>query len=182
MECNSGDMVVNNDLTLYSSPFVNGHGGGCQIITKQTLGPGYYEAKLKGDDGNGNWYAFWGVWGNSSCGGDVAQNGAEIDILEAWNGSGVNGVIWDGYGSCDQQWHGQTQLTLQAADGYHIWGANYGDSGAITFYRDGVETSRYAPTDGVGTTLGKIFLDNAAFSNPPQSNGMKVAWVRYYHH
>jgi hypothetical protein len=193
----SGAYNVNNGLTIFPLPLNGTTPNGCVVQTRYVYStPGYFEAYLQTDGGSGVWNGyFFEIGPNASCGGDFAQNGGEPDLVEAFPaGIAKQFVNYDGYGSCQSY----SALGSSAGpDAYHVWGMNYGDNGKIVFYKDGVQQSQWAPADGVEPTscsgltnwcanggwLGQLILFNLGYNTSPTNpTGLKVAWVRHYHH
>jgi hypothetical protein len=194
----AGTLVVNNGLTLSPLPNLSdGTANGCSVYTNKIWGtPGYYETRLQTDRGNNVWNGMFFEFGNNGdCAGDFAQNGGEVDLIEAFTaGTGQNSIVYNGYGSC------QTVNVFNrtpSADAYHVWGMDYGDNGALTWYKDGIQIAQFKPSDGVeppscsglsncanGGWEGQIILMDFSWMNATLSNpsGMNVSWVRHYHH
>jgi hypothetical protein len=175
--------------------------GGAAIISQNFYGPGYYEARLIGDPHGGGpdfqsfgGSGFWFDAAMSSRGGNWAQNGTEVDLLEYKNTSAHNEIIWGGYGpfTSDQEY-----ITgLNPSDAFHVWGLYYSPTEGYKFFKDGVQTAPTGPgsnvvngfaNDGsctVSTPCTKpmeIFLNNNMEDNGNTTVGtMQVDWVRHY--
>jgi hypothetical protein len=196
-----GAMVVNNGLTIYALPSVGGQNTGCVVQNNFTFGtPGYFETYMKADTGynlSHLWQGIFFIVGQmDSCQGDFAANGGEVDLVEALfagSGNAVQGVVQNGYLSCDTY---NRFNNYPAADAYHVWGMDYGDNASITLYRDGELIATWAPADGVeppscsglahcangGWEAQIILMDYAVAGTFGGSNGAHFAWVRHYHH
>jgi hypothetical protein len=202
----SGALVFNNPgITLYGLPYdtTNNAVNGCAVQQPVDQGystPGYFEMRIKLDTASNSWNGGFFEFGpNAGCGGTVAQNGTELDLVETSVSSYY--LHWDGYTTCDQQ---ASTGNWGSVDGqFHVWGVDYGDNNVITFYSDGVQGGQFTFSDGVnighctsgilrcganGNWLGEfIFFDFLCFywvgnCGATVSNGLSIDWVRHYHH
>jgi hypothetical protein len=194
----SGALSINNGATLSPLPPYQGQSNGCAVYSGYSYStPGYFEAYLQTDTGTNVWNGiFFEMGPNASCQGDYAANGGEVDLAEAFTAGIAQESLWyNGYASCFAG--GVLRKNLASSDAYHVWGMDYGDNNMITFYRDGVLIAQYAPGDGVepgscgslrncsnGTWLGQFILWDYGWQGGTASNpsGLRVAWVRHYHH
>lgn len=205
-----GAMVFNNPgITIYGLPQETsgpnaGVPNGCWFSTPFPNGwstPGYFEASMMVDTATDTWTDFFFEFGpNNTCNLDIANGGVEPDLLETpWSPFNIH---WAGYQlGCTQSVASPPGVTWGTRDGqFHVWGLDYGDNGAITFYRDGMQKWQWAPSDGVepgscpqgsvrctnGNWLGQIILmDFIGIAGPcdgcTATNGTTIQWVRHYH-
>ena len=193
-----GTFIVNNGLNLFPLPPDSANNSnGCAVWSDYVwTTPGYFESYLQSDGGSGVWNGIFFEFGpNDSCGGNVGQNGTEIDLVEAFpSGVAQQSVWYNGYGSCFTG--GVFRKDQSSADAYHVWGLDYGDNNSITWYRDGVQIASWSPPGGAepgtcpttrfcinGNWEGQfIFMDFGYHGTASNPTGLHVAWVRHYHH
>lgn len=103
---------------------------------------GYYVARIRLQEQQGHWSAFWLY--NSSVGkvGDDGRDGTEIDIMEKpWLDDRVQHALhWDGYGKSHKS-SGKVAKVPGVMDGFHTF-ALWWKSDEYVFYVDGKETWR----------------------------------------
>jgi beta-glucanase (GH16 family) len=181
----SGGFANFQAFNVSGTPCPAGTTGGANLWSLNRYGPGYFEARLKGDPTGGGpagGSGFWMIGGNYDCQGDMTH-GFESDIIEYWNSSGHNAVHWNGYGNCASIADQGGGLT--AGDNFHIWGMLYDQNNGATFYRDGVQTFTWnagcSASTPCTTPLIIKFNNNMNMSACCDfSHPMQVDWVRYY--
>jgi beta-glucanase (GH16 family) len=103
---------------------------------------GYYVARIRLQEQQGHWSAFWLY--NSSVGkiGDDGRDGTEIDIMEKpWLDDRVQHALhWDGYGKSHKS-TGKAVKVPGVMDGFHTF-ALWWKADEYIFYVDGKETWR----------------------------------------
>ncbi len=148
----SSQVAVKNGNLVLSVSYDSNAGycksGGIRSHGKFTQAYGYFECSMKVQDVPGFWSAFWLLSPTMSNVGNGAVDGAEIDIMEAYNYTkkGLNfAVHWDGYGN-DLKSANKNVIYPDIYDGqYHTFALLWSDT-AYTFYVDGVE--RWKTTSG----------------------------------
>jgi hypothetical protein len=158
-----------NDGELYTIPGL--------VLPNGTVccGPGYYEARLKGD---ANDYDAWWTLPNSdiSCSHPNLTDGSEEDIMESAFGNAQNNQHWGGYGACHQAI--SSGDISSDNDAFHLWGLLWEPTNGFTFYRDGVQTwHNPGPVNNGSNPVSMIV--NGGYRNQP-TTGLLVDWVRYY--
>jgi len=147
---------------------------------------GYWEARMRLQDEQGHWSAFWlqsPTMGNPI--GDPATAGVEIDVVEyhsRWGDTVQFAYHWDGYGS-NHKTRNNSSTTAGLADGFHTFGVLW-TADEYIFYVDGVEKWRSSEAVShrpqyailsleVGTWAGSI-------QNASLPDGIEVDYVRWY--
>ena len=170
-------LSVNNGLTLQDTKPADGTA--CALDSVHIFGFGYYEVNMLNDPVGLS--EFWTESnGNNGC--NPIDSGFEADIYETVGNS--QNLYWGGYagqGGCGYGWHTASNGHLPGADGnYHLYGMDFESTG-ITFYADGVQTGNYSHTFSSSGQGEWLILSNLFQGSTPDP-GMKVKWVRVYHH
>lgn len=190
--------------------------GGCSMYSTLFSTPGYFEWKNHPDEGGPIWQGAWlGVgitqppYSTSTCGFD--KGSTEIDYPDECCGTGPTPqpetqpkfFFTNNYQSpsCPQgDFLGSASYW---GDAEHVYGIDYGDGNALTFYIDGTQvfqktaadTSSSAMEPGTcpagsgpycvdGNWTSSIWFMDFYFngSTVTPTTGMNTRWVRHYHH
>ena len=147
---------------------------------------GYWEARIKLQDQQGHWSAFWlqsPTVGNPI--GDTQVAGTEIDVMEYhsnWGDKLQNTLHWDGYGT-DHKSAAKSATIAGLKDGFHTFGVQWTPDEYV-FYTDGIETWRTTTAISHRTQYAILSLEvgdwagNIANATLPDS--MEVDYVRWY--
>jgi len=193
--------VLNGLLTITSYTEDGKHFTG-MISTQRKFAPirGYWEARIRFDDSQGMWSAFW--LQSPTMGrpiGDTAAAGIEIDICEHRsvdkNGNNMvdkvsHNLHWDGYGR-GHRTAGRDTRDLKLGTGFHDYGFEW-TTNAYRFFADGQLT--WTVTNAISNAKEFCILsseiDGKAWAGKIPDAGygdlrasktkMVVDWVRYY--
>jgi len=147
---------------------------------------GYWEARIKLQDQEGHWSAFWvqsPTIGNPI--GDTLVAGTEIDVVEYhsnWGDGLQNTLHWDGYGT-DHKSAAKSATIAGLKDGFHtfavLWTPN-----EYVFYTDGIETWRTSTALSHRTQYAILSLEVESWAgniaNAVLPDSMEVDYVRWY--
>jgi len=147
---------------------------------------GYWEARIKLQDQEGHWSAFWlqsPTIGNPI--GDTLVAGTEIDVVEYhsnWGDGLQNTLHWDGYGT-DHKSAAKSATIAGLKDGFHtfavLWTPN-----EYVFYTDGIETWRTSTALSHRTQYAILSLEVGTWAgniaNAVLPDSMEVDYVRWY--
>lgn len=141
------------------------------IISRQTWGPGYYEARVKGGSA---WAGFWTEGMGPDCSPITA--GFEADIFEmnpSFAPHGQNNVHWGGYGDCHQS--SGTWINADPCQ-FYVFGMDWSTERGLTFYMEGQET--FSLPSATATNAANIIFSIESSGDP--GNPMEVDYFRYY--
>jgi len=147
---------------------------------------GYWEARIKLQDQQGHWSAFWvqsPTVGNPI--GNTLVAGTEIDVVEYhsnWGDGLQNTLHWDGYGA-DHKSAAKSATIAGLKDGFHtfavLWTPN-----EYVFYTDGIETWRTSTALSHRTQYAILSLEVGTWAgniaNAVLPDSMEVDYVRWY--
>jgi len=147
---------------------------------------GYWEARIKLQDQQGHWSAFWL---QSPAMGDPIGNtlvaGTELDIMEYhsnWGEGMQHTMHWDGYGAD----HRTTKKSVTIAglkDGFHTFALKWTPEEYV-YYVDGIETWRTTTALSHRTQYAILSLEVGTWAgniaNAALPDSMEVDYVRWY--
>jgi hypothetical protein len=136
--------------------------GGGGIGSKQLLGPGYYEARIKP---GANWVGFWLAGNGGSCADPLINGtgGTEDDVYEGRGSWQHNNIHWGGYAAC-HQWEEQNFSPPVDVDTFHTVSMYWSTTTGKIFCLDGVQT--YAAPNATGSVPASLIFDVESDDNP----------------
>ncbi len=147
---------------------------------------GYWEARIKLQDQQGHWSAFW--LQSPTIGrplGNTQVAGTEVDVVEYhsnWGDGLQNTLHWDGYGSDHKYVAGSANIP-GLHDGFHTFAVLWTPDEYI-FYTDGIETWRTSTALSHRTQYAILSLEVGTWSgniaNATLPDSMEVDYVRWY--